>query len=85
MIYGAAGLVVAALVAMASGKVDPLLALILAAILGIATPDQLAGRRRRSRDRRVLGEHPRRQREQRGDAPAEREHGEGHDARDVRA
>jgi hypothetical protein len=45
MVYVAAALVVAALVAMASGKVDPLLALlvvlILAAILGIATVDQL--------------------------------------------
>src|SRR5262245_10465525 len=46
MIYVAAGLVVAALVAMASGRVDPLLALlvalILAGILGIAPADQLA-------------------------------------------
>jgi di/tricarboxylate transporter len=46
MIYVAAGLVVAALVAMASGRVDPLLALlvvlIIAAILGIAPVDQLA-------------------------------------------
>jgi di/tricarboxylate transporter len=46
MIYVAAGLVLAALVAMASGKVDPLLALlvalILAGILGIAPADQLA-------------------------------------------
>ena len=46
MIYVAAGLVIAALVAMASGKVDPLLALlvvlILAAILGIAPAGQLA-------------------------------------------
>ena len=46
MIYVAAGLVVAALVAMASGRVDPLLAvlvvLILAAILGVAPADQLA-------------------------------------------
>src|SRR5262245_51560957 len=46
MIYVAAGLVVAALVAMASGRVDPLLALLvallLAAILGIAPADQLA-------------------------------------------
>jgi hypothetical protein len=46
MIYVAAGLVVGALVAMASGKVDPLLsvlvALILAGILGIAPADQLA-------------------------------------------
>jgi di/tricarboxylate transporter len=46
MIYLAAGLVVAALVAMGSGKVDPLLALlvalILAGILGIAPADQLA-------------------------------------------
>jgi hypothetical protein len=46
MIYVAAGLVLAALVAMASGNVDPLLALlvvlILAAILGIAPVDQLA-------------------------------------------
>jgi di/tricarboxylate transporter len=45
MIYVAAGLIVAALVAMASGRVDPLLALlvvlILAAILGIAPVDQL--------------------------------------------
>ena len=47
MIYVAAALVLAALVAMASGRVDPLLALlvvlILAAILGIAPVDQLAG------------------------------------------
>ncbi|MGN6168301.1 MAG: SLC13 family permease [Solirubrobacteraceae bacterium] len=46
MIYVAAGLVIAALVAMASGRVDPLLALlvtlILAGILGIAPADQLA-------------------------------------------
>lgn len=46
MIYVAAGIVVAALVAMASGRVDPLLALlvalILAGILGIAPADQLA-------------------------------------------
>jgi di/tricarboxylate transporter len=46
MIYVAAVLVVGALVAMASGRVDPLLALlvvlILAAILGIASVDQLA-------------------------------------------
>jgi hypothetical protein len=46
MIYVAAGLVVAALVAMASGRVDPLLALvvvlILAGILGIAPADRLA-------------------------------------------
>ena len=46
MIYVAAGLVIAALVAMASGKVDPLLALlvalILAGILGIAPTSQLA-------------------------------------------
>jgi di/tricarboxylate transporter len=46
MIYVAAGLVVGALVAMASGRVDPLLsvlvALILAGILGIAPTDQLA-------------------------------------------
>jgi len=46
MIYVAAGLVVATLVAMASGRVDPLLALlvalILAAILGIAPANQLA-------------------------------------------
>jgi hypothetical protein len=46
VIYVAAGLVLAALVAMASGRVDPLLALlvvlILAAILGIAPADQLA-------------------------------------------
>ena len=46
MIYVAAALVVAALVAMASGKVDPLLALlvalILAGILGIAPAAQLA-------------------------------------------
>lgn len=46
MIYVAAALVVAALVAMASGRVDPLLALlvvlILAAILGIAPVQQLA-------------------------------------------
>src|SRR5262245_35658080 len=46
MIYVAAGLVVAALVAMASGRIDPLLALlvalILAGILGIAPPAQLA-------------------------------------------
>jgi hypothetical protein len=45
MIYVAAGLVMAALVAMASGRVDPLLAilvvLILAAILGIAPVDQV--------------------------------------------
>jgi hypothetical protein len=33
MVYVAAGLVVAALVAMASGKVDPLLALLVALIL----------------------------------------------------
>jgi di/tricarboxylate transporter len=46
MIYVAAGLVLAALIAMASGKVDPLLALLvallIAGILGIATPNQLA-------------------------------------------
>ena len=46
MIYVAAGLVLATLVAMASGTVDPLLALlvalILAAILDIAPVDQLA-------------------------------------------
>src|SRR5215468_4983126 len=46
MIYVAAGLVVAALAAMASGKVDPLLALLVAliaaAILGIAPSEQLA-------------------------------------------
>lgn len=46
MMYVAAGLVLAALVAMASGKVDPLLALlvalILAGILGIAPATQLA-------------------------------------------
>jgi hypothetical protein len=46
MIYVAAGLVVAALVAMAAGRVDPLVALlvalILAGILGIAPADQLA-------------------------------------------
>jgi di/tricarboxylate transporter len=46
MIYVAAALVLAALVAMASGRVDPLLALlvalILAGILGIAPADQLA-------------------------------------------
>jgi hypothetical protein len=46
MMYVAAGLVLAALVAMASGRVDPLLALlvalILAGILGIAPADQLA-------------------------------------------
>src|SRR5262245_37675942 len=46
MIYVAAGLVLAALVAMASGRVDPLLALlvalILAAILGIAPSSELA-------------------------------------------
>src|SRR5262249_11820677 len=46
MIYVAAGLLVATLIAMASGRVDPLLALlvalILAAILGIAPADQLA-------------------------------------------
>jgi di/tricarboxylate transporter len=46
MIYVAGALVVAALVAMASGRVDPLLALlvalILAGILGIAPADQLA-------------------------------------------
>jgi len=46
MIHVAAGLVVATLVAMASGRVDPLLALlvglILAAILGIAPANQLA-------------------------------------------
>src|SRR5262249_25698696 len=46
MIYVAAALVGAALVAMASGRVDPLLALlvalILAGILGIAPADQLA-------------------------------------------
>ena len=48
MIYVAAALVLAALVEMASGRVDPLLALlvvlILAAILGIAPVDQLAAR-----------------------------------------
>jgi Na+/H+ antiporter NhaD/arsenite permease-like protein len=47
MIYVAAILVVAALVAMASGKVDPLVALlvalILAGILGIAPVEKLAG------------------------------------------
>ncbi|HTX12991.1 MAG TPA: SLC13 family permease [Solirubrobacteraceae bacterium] len=46
MIYVAAGLVIATLVAMASGAVDPLIALlvalILAGILGIAPADQLA-------------------------------------------
>jgi hypothetical protein len=46
MIYVAAVLVLAALVAMASGRVDPLLAvlvvLVLAAILGIAPTDELA-------------------------------------------
>src|SRR5262245_32055993 len=46
MIYVAAGLVLATLVAMASGRVDPLLALLVAliaaAILGIAPTDQLA-------------------------------------------
>lgn len=46
MMYVAAGLVVAALVAMASGRVDPLLALlvalILAGILGVAPAGQLA-------------------------------------------
>ena len=46
MIYVAAGLVVAPLVAMASGRVDPLLALLVALILaeipGIAPADQLA-------------------------------------------